>query len=117
MLKNRFRIELMKKYKVELLAIARDDLQEIFDYILLENSKETAEKILDKIIKSLRKLESFPNSGIRVPDKKLEMSGIRMIVSPPYLSFYRVVKDKVLIYHIVHGARKYGGLFKPYIKD
>lgn len=106
----------MKKYKVELLAIARNDLQEIFDYILLENSKEIAEKILDKIIKSLRKLESFPNSGTRVPDKKLEMLEIRMIVSSPYISFYKVVRDKVLIYHIIHGARKYRDLFKPYMK-
>ena len=100
----------MEKYKVELLASAWDDLQEIFEYILLENSKEIAEKILDKIMKSLRKLETFPNSGAIAPDKKLKMLGIRMVVSSPYLSFYRVIKDKVLIYHIVHGARKYGDL-------
>lgn len=107
----------MEKYKVELLASAWDDLQEIFEYILLENSKEAAEKILVKIIKSLRKLEAFPNSNTIVPDKKLKMLGIRMVVSSLYLSFYRVIKDKVLIYHIVHGARKYRDLFEPYMKN
>ena len=44
----------MEKYKVELLASAWGDLQEIFEYILLENSKEMAEKILGKIMKSFR---------------------------------------------------------------
>jgi toxin ParE1/3/4 len=117
MLKKGFRIEFMEKHKVELLASAWDDLQEIFEYILLENSQEIAEKILDKIMKSLKKLETFPNSGIKVSDKKLERLEIRMVVSSPYLSFYRVFKDRVLIYHIVHGARKYGDLFKSYIKD
>lgn len=105
----------MKNYKVEFLPGTLQDLEDIFDYILLEESKEMAEEILDSIMTSLERLETFPNSGAFLPDKKLRNLEIRMVVSSPYLAFYRVLEDKVLIYHIVHGARNYKDLFKKYM--
>lgn len=105
----------MRSYKVEFLPPALEDLEDIFDYILLEESKEKAEKILDRIMDSLARLETFPNSGAPVPHKKLRNLGIRMIVSSPYLAFYRVMQEKVLIYHIIHGARKYKDLFRGFM--
>jgi len=43
----------MEKYNVELLPAAYADLDEIFDYILVENP-QAAERTLDKIMDSLR---------------------------------------------------------------
>ena len=43
-------------------------------------------------MKSLRKLETFPNSDTIVPDKKLKMLGIHMVVSSPYLFFTELLK-------------------------
>ncbi len=105
----------MKNYKVEFLPAALQDLEDIFDYILLEESKEMAEEVLDRIMSSLERLETFPNSGSFVPDKKLRSLEIRMVVTSPYLAFYRILEDKVLIYHIVHGARNYKDLFNRYM--
>lgn len=104
----------MGKYKVELLPAAWDDLQEIFDFIFIDNSK-AAEHVFDMIMKSLRPLENFPNSGVYVPDKKLQKYGFRMAIASPYISFYRLVDNTVYIYHIVHGARNYADLLKAYI--
>ena len=101
----------MGKYKVELLPAAWDDLQEIFDYIFLDNPK-VAENVIDTIIKSLRILEDFPNAGSYPSDIELKRHGFKMVVCPPYISFYRVIEDTALVYHIVHGKRSYSNLFK-----
>ena len=101
-------------YKVELLTTAWDDLQEIFDYISL-NSPKSAESTLKKIMDSLRRLEQFPNSGAYAPDIELKKYGFRMVVSKPYISFYRLINNTVFIYHVVHGAKNYSDLLKPYI--
>ena len=104
----------MGKYKVELLPDAWDDLQEIFDYIFIENSK-AAENTLQRIMYSLRQLEQFPNCGSYAPDKELKKYGFRIVVASPYISFYRFIDNIVYIYHIVHGSRNYGDLLKPYL--
>lgn len=103
-------------YKVELLPTAWEDLDEIFDYISI-NNPNSAKKTLDKIIKSLRRLEQFPNSGAYAPDIELKKYGFRMVISSPYISFYRFIEDKVFIYHVVHGSKNYSKILKTYIDD
>ena len=101
----------MGKYKVELLPAAWDDLQEIYDYVFLENP-QAAEDIIARIIRSLRQLEEFPNSGTYPPNMEFKKYGFRMVICSPYISFYRFINDTIFVYHIVHGARNYGSLFK-----
>ncbi|MEW6697924.1 MAG: type II toxin-antitoxin system RelE/ParE family toxin [Bacillota bacterium] len=101
----------MGNYSVELLPAAYDDLDEIFDYILLD-SPITARKTLDHIINSLRRLEDFPYSGVRVTDKSLRHFSIRMVIIEPYVAFYRFINNKVYVYRILHGARDYVNLIK-----
>lgn len=103
----------MGKYKVKLLPAAWDDLQEIFDYILIDSPK-AAENTLERIIGSLRCLEDFPNSGSYAPDKELKKYGFRIVIASPYISFYRLIDNTVFVYHIVHGARNYADLLKSY---
>ena len=50
----------MEKYDVELLPVAYADLDEIFDYIMVD-SMRAATEMLGSIMKSLRRLESFPH--------------------------------------------------------
>lgn len=106
----------MGKYKVEFLPTAWDDLQEIFDYILVDSPKAAAD-ILERIMNSLSQLEQFPNSGPYAPDKELKKYGFRMVIATPYISFYRFIDGKVIVYHIIHGARRYSDLLKPYIDN
>lgn len=106
----------MQSYRVELLPAAWEDLQGIVDYISMENP-QAAEKMFEGIMKSLKRLEDFPNSGVCPPDQELEKMGYRMVISPPYISFYRVIGAIVYVYHIVHGAREYAQLFENIIQS
>src|SRR5690554_515867 len=96
----------MKSYNVELLPEADDDLDNIFDYILLENPKAAVE-VLDRVMTSLKQLEKFPYAGIKVTEKSLEHYKFRMVISEPYIAFYRVIENTVYVYRILHGAMNY----------
>lgn len=90
----------MEKYKVELLPAAYEDINDIFDYILIDDPT-SAENMLNNILTSLQPLESFPNSGIRVTEKSLKSYDFRMVIIEPYIAFYRFVDNKVYIYRIL----------------
>ena len=102
----------MAEYRIELLPAATTDLENIFDYIMLENPS-AAEQLLDTIISSLERLEFSPNSGVRISHQSLAHYHFRMIVIEHYIAFYKVVDKTVYIYRILHGARNYIQLLKP----
>ncbi len=101
----------MAKYDVELLPAAYADLDEIFDYIMVENPQAAA-RILDEITQALRRLEDFPDSGKPLLDQPLKKFNFRMVIVEPYLAFYRFIDSKVYVYRILHGARNYPNLLK-----
>jgi plasmid stabilization system protein ParE len=101
----------MGNYSVELLPAAYDDLNEIFNYILIDNPT-AAESMLDKIMTSLHRLENFPKSGVSVMDHYLKNFNFRMIIIEAYIAFYRLVDNKVYVYRILHSARDYVDLLK-----
>ena len=101
----------MQKYRVELLSVAYDDLDEVCDYIALDNPR-AAERMLDTIMDALHRLEDFPLSGTPLLDNTLNGYGFRMVVVHPYIAFYRVTGDNVIVYRVLHGARNYPHLLK-----
>jgi Plasmid stabilization system protein len=101
----------MEKYKVELLPAAVSDLDEIFDYIMMEN-QQAASNILESIMLALGRLERYPQSGSPLHDRSLNKFGFRMIIINPYIAFYRLIGNKVYIYRILHGARNYSHLLE-----
>jgi len=101
----------MASYNVELLPAAYEDLEDIFDYILLDNPA-AAENMLDKIMTSLRRLEEFPHSGIRIIDDALKHYDFRMLIAGPYVAFYRLIDGTIYVYRILHGARNYIDILK-----
>jgi toxin ParE1/3/4 len=105
----------MENYEIELLPAAYTDLDEIFDYIMMDNL-EAAEKVLDKIIGSLRRLESFPYSGAPLLERSLNKFNFRMISIDPYIIFYRFIDNKVYVYRVLHGARDYRHLLQDLLR-
>ena len=103
----------MVKYSVELLPAADHDLENIFDYILLDNPK-AAEQMLEKIITALKVSESFPNSGTRIIHNSLAHYHFRMVVVEPYIAFYKIADHVIYVYRILHSARDYIHLLDPY---
>ena len=97
--------------KLRLLTSAWSDLTKIEDWYTLEFSAQTGAKVVDSILKSLDRLELFPDSGSPVPDKRLSDQGYRMVLSGQYVSIYRVMGRELLVYRIANTKTEYTRLF------
>ena len=98
-----------KRFRVEYLPIAQQDLIAIFDYIRVDNPSASS-AFIEKINKSISKLGSFPKLGVIPKDDRLEFLGYRMLVIENYLVFYFIRENIVEIRRIIHGSRKYSFL-------
>lgn len=105
----------MDEYEVVLLPAAYGDLDEIINYIMVDNPR-AAEMILDQIMHSLQRLNLLPYSGSPLLETTLKNFNFRMVIINPYLAFYRVIEKKVYVYRILHGARDYLQLLKNEIE-
>ncbi|WP_243136753.1 type II toxin-antitoxin system RelE/ParE family toxin [Acetobacterium paludosum] len=100
----------MPQCKVEILAPALKELEEIAEYHLLVVGRISAKKITDKILNALEQLEEFPLSGPHIPDTELKSKDYRILVCDKYVCIYRLISNTVYVYHIAHGATEYGKL-------
>lgn len=93
-------------YQVIYLEIAKQDLEQIIDYILRDNLN-VALSLLDEIDQKITKLRDFPELG-RIPkDDKLKALGYRILNVAKYIVFY-IIKDQIVeIHRIIHGSRDY----------
>lgn len=100
-------------YKILYSKTALDDFDEIFSYIAKDNVI-SAEVLLKRFDESIQKLNNFPNLGSILSEDEFTLisSGYRFLVVSPYLVFYRILEDSVIIHRILHGRRDYlRGLF------
>jgi toxin ParE1/3/4 len=99
---------MLSKGSIKYTPAAVDDLDEIFSYIS-ENNLSAAEELLEQINRQIFLLAEFPNMGAVLSDDDFTLiqRGYRFIVVPPYLIFYRLVEDTVIIHRILHGRRDY----------
>ena len=95
-------------YRIVYTPIAVDDMDEAFSYIA-EDNLATAAALLKRIDEAVLLLEEFPAMGSVLPEDEypLVARGYRFIVVQPYLIFYRVVGDAVIIHRVLHGRRDY----------
>ena len=75
---------------------ALDDLDALAGFIALDNPA-AAGRLVRKVIESVERLESFPNSGRR--PRELPGTLYREIVVPPCRVFYRVSGNTIFIVH------------------
>jgi plasmid stabilization system protein ParE len=78
----------------------------------MTDNPQAADRILDNIMQSLRRLEAFPHSGTPLLDRSLKKFNFRMVIVKPYIAFYRFIDHKVYVYRILHGMRNYSHLLK-----
>ena len=99
---------MQKKRKIKYAPVAVDDMDEIFSFISKDNIT-TAEMMLDKLTGRIASLADFPNMGSVLSDEEYPMiqHGYRFIVIHPYLVFYRIMDDTVIIHRILHSRRDY----------
>jgi toxin ParE1/3/4 len=94
-----------KKYHIKWAAPAKDDLNEIIDYIE-ERNIAYAVKVLDKIELAVKKLDMLPQRGRIVPE--LEKHGYLMyreIIVDYWRIIYKIENDVVFIMVVIDGRR------------
>ncbi len=96
----------MSKYRIRYAQQAVDDMDAIFDYIVLEN-QDAALKMLSEFEKSIDRLAEAPYIGaaIRTDEPMMIAPGYRYLVVSPYLIFYRVVDAEVRIGRVLHSRQ------------
>ncbi|EQD44076.1 Plasmid stabilization system [mine drainage metagenome] len=87
--------------RIRLSDLARDDLDEIWFLIAIENLPP-ADRLVDKVQELLQKLLEFPEMGIERDDIR---TGVRRFPCGNYLVFYRPMPDGIAVLRIVYGGR------------
>ena len=98
-----------KKYRIEYLPIAEQDITEIVEYIMLDDPT-TALSMLNKFDEAISILEYFPFSGSTPNDIRLQALNYRMLMVESYIVFYVVLDKTIEVRRILHGKRKYNFL-------
>lgn len=91
---------------------AKNDIDEIYDYIYVENPF-AAKKIIQELKVTIEKLMDFSELGTVSRLHELALKDIRILPHRNYIILYRIdhTENIVYVYHIVHGARDYIRLF------
>jgi toxin ParE1/3/4 len=98
-----------RRRSVRLLALAEQDLADIYEYIAVDNPS-AAERVLTRIEKDLGSLAAQPLLG-RIPrDPDIARLGYRYLIIADYLAFYRMEPSVVLVHRILHGVRDYADI-------
>jgi toxin ParE1/3/4 len=99
---------MQQKKQIKYTPAAIDDMDEIFSYISHDNVS-SAEKLLENLNFKIGSLANFPNLGTVLSEEKYTLveRGFRFIVVHPYLIFYKIMEDSIIIHRILHGRRDY----------
>jgi toxin ParE1/3/4 len=87
-------------------AIAEQDLLSIWEYIADDNPA-AADRMLLRFEKRFKSLLKFPYSG---ESQERFRPGLRSIVEGSYVIFFEPRPNEILIYRVLHGARKWEDL-------
>ena len=95
-------------YKISFSPEAVDDLKEIKQYIKDELCNEQAAKnTVAKILKKIKLLSDFPESGSNLSAIIGFDTDYRYLVCDNYIAFYRIEDKNVLIVRVLYGRRNY----------
>ncbi len=97
-----------QRNEIKYTPVAVDDMDEIFSFISVDDVLAAA-MMLERLDRQISMLAEFPDLGAVLSDEDypLVQRGYRFVVVQPYLVFYRVVDQVVVIHRILHGRRDY----------
>ena len=88
---------------------ARDDLQEIWDFIA-EDSFDSADRLLEAFYSAFRQLATMPGMGHKRDD--LTKQDVLFWPVQPYIVIYRRKSNPLLVVAVLHGKRNVRKLLK-----
>jgi toxin ParE1/3/4 len=94
------------KYRVNFLPAAEEDLFGIYKYVRLNDSKEAAEKLIDRLYMKTSALKNYPERGHNPPELQLlEIYDYLETHYKPYRIIYQVIDRQVFVHCILDGRR------------
>jgi toxin ParE1/3/4 len=105
-------------FKILLTNDSAGDLDELYDYIALQDSPRKADHVLDQLEKAFSKLSEFPERGA-YPKELLEIGvrEYREVFFKPYRIIYRVMDKNVYVLLVVDGRRDMQSLLQRRLLD
>lgn len=94
------------KYKVVIDPQAKMDLKEIFSFVVANDGKQIANKLLNNLETALYKLEKYPNRG-HIPPELID-TGIKSYLEIHYKLYriiYEIGNNIVYIHSVLDGRR------------
>ena len=91
----------MNSMPVELLPIARDDVNNALVYIAIEDP-DAADKLLDELLAALDQLSRFPLSAPEVMIGGKRLRKYDRVPVHPYNVYYRIIGDRVVVMRVLH---------------
>lgn len=96
------------KYSIQYSPEARDDLDEIWEYITTElRNEDAASSTISNILDVIDALETFPERGALLSSVAEIETDYRFVLSGNYMAFYRVKGHIVFVDRILYQRREY----------
>lgn len=101
------------KVKLEYLAPAVSDMEEIVKFHITNVGVPSARKIYATMETAIGKLSDYPLMGQTHPDPLLAAQGFRkLVLTSTYVAIYKIIDNTVYIYRVVNGKTNYPRLLK-----
>jgi toxin ParE1/3/4 len=92
--------------KVRFTRAAKQDFEEIYDWIAEHDARAKAEYVLDRLSAVTERIAALPGTGSRPRELLAGMKGdYRQVFFKPYRAIYRVTPAEIVIHLIVGGRR------------
>lgn len=88
---------------VSLSPRAQADVDRILDYLSERAARGVASAYCARFDRLFDQIEAFPNSG---SPREQFGKDVRILVEKPYVVFYEVMKDRVVILRVLDGRRR-----------
>ena len=96
------------KNKIHYSPESRRDLDDIWDYIVLElQNRSAAERVINRIIDAVDPLKNFAEMGTPLSSIADIGTDYRFLVSGNYMVFYRIQGSDVYIDRVLYGRSNY----------
>lgn len=94
--------------KIKISEDAYCDIEEMFSYISQDN-KKAAKELRQRIYDGIKSLQEFPFKypSVQEEDAPGAERGYRYMVINPYIVFYRVLDDRVIIARVLHSRQNW----------
>jgi len=100
-------------FKVYIISDAEEDIIDIYNYVLINDSEEKSETLLRKIEETCMSLKKYPNRGHVPPElKRVGVYNYKEIHFKPYRIIYEVTGSIVTVHCVLDGRRSLQALLE-----